>query len=643
MTETKKEWSDKLRPLIVTISILLAAAHLAQVNFYIFSSGQFLNININLSSVLLFALFYTKSDSKIGKIFCGIGLILALVTLAYIHIEDKNLSFDRSIYPAVSDIVIASTMLVIILILTIHFWGWLIPILTIVALFYAKYGFVFANDLLFHNGISWQRLISYTSIPYYRGALGGLTTISAYAIFVFMLYAGFLTSFGGLDFLISLARRVAGRSRAGPAQVAIAATALMGTVSGSSVANVASTGTFTIPMMRRHGFSPHFSGGVEAVGSTGGQIMPPIMGVTAFLIVAVTGIKYSEIITAGLVPALIYFGGLAMAVHLRAHKIGLAPSNETAPEGAPPFTNQFMSQLGFVLSVLVLVVLLVTQFSPGYSASIAIAILVMSEFIKAIVKPAASLAGSIKDFFAKTINGVVEGASTGAKVAVMVGVIGIFVEIFIVTGFAQKLSHLMLLWADGNLVVLVLLTGLSCILFGFGMPTSAAYTLVALLAAPALLQLGVPLLAAHFFVFYLACMSSITPPVAIASLIASNIAGASYMRTALASVRLGLSGFLLPFLFIAHPQIIGINATWIEHLLYAIGAFLSIASLYAAIEGFLITPLNWSERVGLIVVSAGLIYPGLVYSLAAFGLFLIIIMNHVFRSKRIKLAEEIPI
>jgi TRAP transporter 4TM/12TM fusion protein len=486
-------------------------------------------------------------------------------------------------------------------------WGWTIPALALIGLAYGLWGYMLPGDIFFHGGIAPKRLLAYTSIPYFQGLLGGLTSLSAGTIFMFMMFGGALKATGAIDFIVKVGFAVGRHSKAGPALVAVTSSGLMGTVSGSTVANVASTGALTIPLMKRYGFKGSFAGAVEAVSSTGGQLMPPVMGLAAFLIVGMTGIAYNSVMLAAIAPALIYYAYLMLAVHLRASNLGLDARDIVLDDDGVSLGTATLRQWHLMAAIALLVWLLVTGTPAGLAALIAVLTLLGLDALITIItgyaRPAAWAEAA-----RRVLNGLIEGARSGAAVATVIAVIGVLIEVLTVTGFAQKLSFFMLDLSDGSLFTLSIVVALSCLVFGLGLPTSAAYFIVALFGAPALVELGVPLLAAHMFVFYFANLSAITPPVAVAALVGANIAEARFWPTAFQAVRLGLPGFLLPFLFLFEPQILGLQGHLGHQLIAIVQALIATAALNFAIEGRIFGRISLVERFILFLAAFGLIY-----------------------------------
>lgn len=616
------------------LALAMVAIHVYQLFTYTLPSGQFRNLHLAFAIAIGFlALAETVRPSRrVLSALIWVAVALTIAVAVYIHLEYRALTEVRSFLPNRNDIIAGVALLALALILSGFQWGWTIPILALIGLAYGLWGYLLPGEIFFHGGIAPQRLLAYTSIPYFQGLLGGLTSLSAGTIFMFMMFGGALKATGAVDFIVKVGFSVGRHSRAGPALVAVISSGLMGTVSGSTVANVASTGALTIPLMKRYGFKGSFAGAVEAVASTGGQLMPPVMGLAAFLMVGMTGIPYSQIMLAAIAPALIFYAYLMLAVHLRAANLGLDSSNLIPDDDGQSLLSATLRQCHLIIAIGLLVWLLVTGTPAGHAAMVSIMVLLGLDAVITVatggLKPAAFLEAG-----RRIVNGLIEGARSGAAVATVIAVIGVLIEVLTVTGFAQKLSFFMLDLSDGSLITLSIVVALSCLVFGLGLPTSAAYFIVALFGAPALVDLGVPMLAAHMFVFYFANLSAITPPVAVAALVGANIAKAGFWPTAFNAVRLGLPGFLLPFLFLFEPQIIGIEGTLFDQLLAIAKALIATAALNCAIEGRIFTRLNWSERMILLAAALGLIYWITWVELVSFAIVIVIAGRSYFLSR----------
>ena len=619
--------------------------HVVQILNYVLPAGEFKIMHVGGAAVLIFLSIAARSPSLSLRWLHVALAAAAMATVWYVFSEHELLTTKRSFLPNTNDFIVAWALLILCLYASLREWGWVVTGIAIVGLLYGYFGASMPEGLLYHGGITLKRLIGYTSIPYFSGLLGGLAELSAGTILPFMLFAAALQATGCVDFIMKLAYRIGGRSRAGPAQVAIISSGLMGMVSGSSVANVASTGALTIPLMKRVGFKPEFAGAVEAVASTGGQITPPVMGLAAFLIVGLTGIPYGDIIIAAAFPALIFYIYLMFSVHLRAMKRDLDASTDAtlATElggSAEPLWRTCLYNAHFFIATTYLIWTLLETNLAGRTSIEATGLLLALYVAREIALSWRGLGAIAQGTLKVAAQTGYLGAIQGAQIAVVVAVIGILVDILTVTGFAQKLSFFMLELAGGNLWTLLFVAAVACLAFGLGLPTSAAYILVALMGAPALVQLGVPLLAAHFFVFFFANLSSITPPVAVCCLVAAKIAKGSFFGTSFIAVRLGLPGFILPFLFVVHPEILGIDAGIGYTMLVSAMALLGVIALNVMLEGYLLAPLNMVERLLMLPAAIGLLHPSIWASLGGIAVFAAVVLWQKMNLGRAQAAQS---
>jgi TRAP transporter 4TM/12TM fusion protein len=618
-----------VRTLTILIAIGMAGLHLAQTAYFVLPSDQMKNLHLGLSLILVFLVGYERTGAA-GGIAKHVFLVLAaasVVPVVYIHVEYTALVTERIFGGNAADLWMASALVLFGLIAAYLNWGLLLTAIAVLSLLYGYFGYLLPGDLLFHSGIGFARLMSYAAIPSFQGMLGSLTDLSASLIFIFMIFVGLLKSTGGMDLVMIAGRALSGRSRSGPARLAVISSGLLGMISGSTVANVASTGAITIKLMKRFGFSGEQAGAIEAVASTGGQFTPPIMGLTAFLIVGMTGIPYPEIMLAAIFPALIYYIYLLVAVQLYAVSKRIGETKEAAGVEQDmaldmPLGEALRRYGHLIIGVAALVALLATKLPPAHSALIAIGIMIVTETLKQLWLHRTAPLQGLKHALVVVMRGLDGGARDGAQLAIVIAVIGILVDILVVTGFAQKLSFIMLTAAGDHLLPLLIMTAIACIVFGLGMPTPAAYILVALLGVPALIKFDVPVLAAHMFVFYFANMSAITPPVAVAALVAAKMADANYMRTCLVALRLGIPGFILPFIFIYSPAILMLEGGVLRYCLEFATALIAVLALNIALVGAIDRPIAFWRRGVLLCGVIGLVYPS--DTMSAVGVLLVI-------------------
>ncbi|MCR4426833.1 MAG: TRAP transporter permease [Firmicutes bacterium] len=478
-----------------------------------------------------------------------------------------------------------------------------IPIIAVVFILYARYG-QWAPEAIAHAGFSWRRILTSVYLMW-DGILGTALQSSAQYVFLFILFGAFLKISGGGEFFINLALAMFGRVRGGPAKAAVVSSALMGTISGSSVANVVTTGSFTIPLMKRIGYDSFFAGAVEAVASSGGQIMPPIMGAAAFVMSEMINVPYATICLAALMPAILYYVALFLMVDLEAKRKGL----KGIPRKDLPSTRRVLAEgWQFLIPLALIVTLLVLKYSPMKAGFAAILCTLAVTFFRK----------ETRMDLPKVLQALKDGAFTAAGIACACGALGIIISMVLMSGLATKLSTLLIELSGGHLIILLILTMLSSIIMGMGLPTIACYVILSVLVAPALVKMGLPALVAHLFIFYFGSLSHITPPVAIAAYAAAGIAQANPMRTGFTAWRLGLTGFIVPYIFVYGREILlgvtGASAT--ATVFVIISAIIGVTALAMSLSGVPIlskgTSLAIPQRAMLFLASMLLIQPGYV-------------------------------
>ena len=440
------------------------------------------------------------------------------------------------------------------------------------------------------------------------GIMSTPINVCAKYIVVFIIFGAFLERTGISAFFIDLANSVAGASAGGPAKVAVLSSALCGMVSGSSVGNTVTTGSVTIPMMKRTGYKAEFAGAVEAAASTGGQIMPPIMGAAAFLMSEYMGIPYGQVALRAILPAVLYFAGIYIAVHLEAKKLGL----RGIPREELPRLMSLLPRIYLLLPLVVLVWLVATnKHTMQFSAAVAIGVTILVGLYNNLVTVATkSRDKSANLTFSKFIDALEAGSKSAITVAVACAMAGLVAGSITSTGLASKLITAVVTVSGGRVMIALLLTMLCCIILGMGVPTTANYCIMASTCAPILIAIGVPQVAAHFFVFYFGIVADITPPVALAAYAGSAIAKAPPMKTAFNASKLAIAAFIVPYMFAMNPAMVLVDTTPGEVLLISITSLVGMFGLGMGLEGFLRYRLSVVER--LLAAAGGLclIYPG---------------------------------
>lgn len=471
-----------------------------------------------------------------------------------------------------------------------------LPITIIAGLFilYALFGQQMPGFLA-HRGLSPERLIQ-TMFYTTEGILGTPLGVSSTFIFLFLLFGAFLVKTGVGQYFNDLAVSIAGKATGGPAKVAIFSSALQGTISGSSVANVVTSGSFTIPMMKKLGYKKEFAGGVEAAASTGGQLMPPIMGAAAFLMVEfIGGITYWEIAKAAAIPALLYFTGIWIMTHFEAKKLGLRGLKDEEM----PNRKEVLKKIYLLTPIIAVIALLTSGMSVTRAALWSILITILVSMISKATRIG----------FKQMIEALVDGARTALGVAAATAAAGIIVGVVTKTGLGLKLANGLLDLAQGALIPTLMLTMVACIILGMGSPTTANYVITSTIAAPAIILLGVPELSAHLFVFYFGIIADITPPVALAAFAAAGVSGGEPIKTGINASKLAIAAFIIPYIFVLSPELLMIDTTWYYLIWVVFTALTGMMAIGAGVIGFWQRKLHWVERIAGIVGGLLLIYP----------------------------------
>ena len=482
-----------------------------------------------------------------------------------------------------------------------------LPILIVVSCFiaYAYFG-NYVPGYFSHRGFSLQRIATHLYFTT-EGVIGTPLAVCSTFIFLFILFGAFLERTGIGQFFIDIANSLAGKATGGPAKVAVIASALQGTITGSSVANTVSSGSFTIPMMKKMGYRPEFAAAVEAAASTGGQIMPPIMGAAAFLMSEMTGIPYSNIIIAAIIPAFLYFTGIMIMVHLEAKRYGL---KGLPPEEIPNFFRLMLGYWYLLIPLVVLVTMMMTGYTPARAALIAIVLsIVVSMFRKE----------TRMDFM--TFLGALEaGARNIIGVGVACAVAGMIVGTVTLTGIGLKLANGLLMLSGGNILLALFFTMIASIVLGMGVPTTANYVIMATITAPIVLQLGVDLLPAHMFVFYFGIVADITPPVALAAYAGSAIARSNPLKTGVQATKLAIAAFIIPYIFALNPSLLLIGSEPLDIILVTLTALAGMTGVAAATEGYIFAKMNPLIRIVSLIGGLMLIIPGIYTDLGGLAL-----------------------
>ncbi len=593
---------------VAPIAILMSLYHLWAGSFG--APEAMMHRSIHLLFTLLLILLVCITE-KSGQNRWGLAMDLLLICLAFASMAHIFLNYDYVVtrYPYVqslssSDMVLGIVLTLLLLEASRRTIGWALPITALAFLLYAMFGQHLPGSIR-HVGFSMETLVDQLYLTT-EGIFGIPLGVSASYVILFVIFGAFLEGSGTGQAFMDFATALVGGARGGPGKISCVSSCLFGTISGSAVANVMVDGWLTIPLMKRTGFKPEFAAAVEATASTGGQIMPPVMGAAAFVMAEFTGISYIDICKHALIPALLYYLALFVAIHFEASKTGLWG---VAKADRPRLGSVLLTRGHLFLPLAVIVYFMLAGYTPMYACIFATVSVILIAFLRAETRMGV----------VKLLNALESGARNMLPVAAACACAGIVVGVINLTGLGLKFTGLMLLIAGDSLAPALLITMLAGIVLGMGLPTTAAYIVQAALLIPALIKLGVPIIAAHLFVFYFAIISAITPPVAMAVYAAAGISGTNVWKTGLVAVRIGATGFIVPFMFVYGPAILMVGPLQ-DILLTTIFASIGVCILSAGLMGWFFREATYLERALLIVAALLLIEPGIYTSVAGLAI-----------------------
>ena len=572
-SKTKNYDNKLLSKLLYFIAIGVALYHF--ITSYIGYPATHLHRSLHVSLILFMAfMIYPSHKIASRKKLSYIDLFLAIASLsiaAYVWIDYTGF-INRMGMPNTMDVIMGTLLILLVLEASRRISGLPLVILSVIFL---AYGLLGKNmpSIFMHRGYTWEKLVNHIFINT-EGIYGTSVSVAASYIFLFILFGAIMNKSGMGQFFNDIALALAGHTKGGPAKVAVIASGFLGSINGSAVANVVTTGAFTIPLMKKTGYSAEFSGSVEASASVGGQLLPPVMGAAAFIMAEMLGMKYGLIVVSAAIPALLYYLGIIFQVQLRANKNNL----EGIPKSELPKVSEVMRTRGhLVLPILFLLYMLLFSsntviLSAFYTILITIAV--------SMLKPETRM--SFKDI----LDAFEEGTRSVVSVATACAVVGIIIGVVSLTGFGLNMANAIIQLGSTNLLATLILTMVTCMILGMGLPSIPAYLITATMAAPALIQLGIPALAAHMFVFYFAMFANLTPPVALASFAAAGVSGGDPMKTGIQSVKLALAGFIVPYMFVYNTALLLIDTTGFIALRVTITAIIGVLMIAIATEGY---------------------------------------------------------
>jgi TRAP transporter 4TM/12TM fusion protein len=560
--------------------------------------------------VLSFMLYKARKNSPEHRFSLLDGLfILGIIgVIVYYIIEFPTLADRIGGGTALRDAIFGWFLIIMSLELARRAVGNVIPIIGILLLIYAYFGPYFPLGLG-HSGFSLSRIAEYLFLTS-DGILGMICNIFASYILIFVIFGSFMEVSGAGKAFVDLAYAITGRHTGGPGLASVITSALFGTVSGSSVANVVVDGVFTIPLMKRLGYPAHFAGAVEAATSTGGQYMPPVMGAAAFLLAEISGTPYIEVIKVAAIPACLYFASVAVIIYLEAVKRGL----RGMPASELPKFSQLKKEIHLLLPIPILIVLLSFEMTPFIASFYSICATVIVSWARKDTRMGTK----------KILDALVRGARASLSVGATVGVIGIVIGVTSLTGLANYFQQFVIFLSGGHLALLVLLIIIAGIFVGMGMPTTPSYVVLVILGVPSLIRIGVPTLTAHLLVFWVAVASNVTPPVALSAWAAAAIAKSDPWKTGWAATKLASWIYLMPFLFV-YTSILKVGWNF-NFVLTVIDCIIALVAWGAALEGHLFKEATWFERGCLFIAAFGLLHEGVATDIVGVSLFIMVIL-----------------
>ena len=614
------EYTGFMAKIVAAIAIAFSIFQLYTAIFGVLDAQLQRGVHLGFGLALVFLLYPTCKSWSRHKLhpFDLLLAVLGAAAPAYIIYEYQNLVLRAG---TVSDMDLAVGIIGIILVIEAARRVVGIPMVCVVLVFIA-YAFAgpYMPGVLAHRGLTPAQLVSHLYFTT-EGIFGIPLGVSSTFIFLFILFGAYLESTGLGKFFIDIANAIAGWASGGPAKVAVLSSGLMGTVSGSSVANVVGTGSLTIPMMKKLGYHKDFAGAVEAAASTGGQLMPPVMGAAAFLMAEFVGVPYIDIVKAAIIPALLYFAGVWLGVHFEAKRSNL----KGVPRSELPKIGTLLRERGHLaLPLVVIVYLLVSGYTPMRAALVAIILSILCSALR-------------KSTRMKPIE-IVEGLEKGARnvlgVLVACAAAGIIIGVVTKTGVGLKLASGLLELSGGMLLPTMFFTMITAIILGMGVPTTANYVITSTIAAPALVQMGVPVLAAHMFVFYFGIIADVTPPVALAAYAGAGISGGNALKTGVNASKLAIAAFIIPYIFVLSPVILMVEGTPLDLISATVTALIGMVSLSSALIGFLADKCNLLERLLLVAGGLLMIQPGIVTDVIGIVIFVAILLLQMKRRQK---------
>ena len=622
---TTRTFSGTMKKIFFVLCILVSCYHLYTATFGPPLTLIHRSIHVSMMLVLTFLMYpmCKKSSSTTPSIIDWILVAASLAAPIYISTDYQGF-VERAGNANTTDMIMATLLVALVLEASRRVSGNVLSLLSLVFIAYGIFGRSMPG-MFMHRGYDWTSLSNHF-FANTEGIYGTSVNVAASYIFLFILFGAVMSKSGMGQLFNDLALALAGHTKGGPAKVSVIASGFLGSINGSAVANVVTTGAFTIPLMKKTGYSKEFAGAVESAASVGGQLLPPIMGAAAFIMAEMLGVKYSNIIVWAAIPALLYYLGIIIQVQLRASKDGLVG----LPKDQLPVLKTVLNARGHLL--LPVFFLLYMLFFSGttvvYSAVLTIVVTIVVAQLKKDTRM------SVKDM----VDALANGAKQTVSVAIACACVGIIIGVCSKTGFGLTMANTIIALGGTSILFTLVFTMITCMILGMGLPSIPAYIITAAIAAPALAKLGIAPAAAHMFSFYYAMFANLTPPVALASFAAAGLSGGDPMKTGVASVKLAIAGFIVPFMFVFSPQLMLINTTLAEGAWTAVTACIGVFMLAVAVEGYFCAKVAAWLRLVILVGALGLMNPGMVTDAVGIACCIVLFFIQKKKEKALKAA-----
>ncbi|WP_408954970.1 TRAP transporter permease [Natroniella sp. ANB-PHB2] len=619
-----KEYKGIMASFVTVLAVMMSLFHLYTAGFGVLLALNQRAVHLGFVLVLIFLIYPIHNqltNNKVLRKFDYLLAILGVIVSGYLVVNYQELVSRAGVFTTL-DRVMAVIAIVLVLEATRRAIGWELPAISVLFLLYAYFGPQIPG-MLGHRGYSFTRIASHMYFTT-EGIFGIPLGVSATYVFLFLLLGAFAKRTGLGDLFIDLAMALTGRTTGGPAKAAIISSGFMGSISGSSVANTVTTGSFTIPLMQKVGYKGYFAAGVEAAASTGGQIMPPIMGAAAFIMSEFIGVPYMKIARAAILPALLYYLAVGFMVHFEAKRLGLSGMSK---EKVPKVIEVLKTKGQMIIPLVAIFYYLFSGYTPLRASFVGIVL----SFVLCYLRKETRM--SWQDI----VDTLEEGAKSALGVAAACACVGFIVGVTTLTGLGLRFANLIISLAQGNLFLALFYTMIACTILGKGLPTTATYIVLASMAAPALVELGVPVLAAHLFVLYFGVVADLTPPAALAAYAGAGIAGSDPFKTGIMAIKLAIAGFVVPFVFVYSPAMLLLETNTLEVVLIITTSIISVLALAGGILGYLKREASMVERFLLLVGALALLTP---YLLADFVGLVILVVVWFMQSKPLQQAVE---